>query len=367
MIGRALTAGVTALLLASASESAEAQGWTLDGYAGQAIYDPVSANVGTSHGVLGVRYGGVADGWFYLSAAAPFAAEDPLWGALGAGQRLVVQAARLSVGLDLAAEAYGYRDPFSRSFGAGATTQALPFAALVHGVARMEIHSGIIHHGNTFAGHGDSRIVHDSGARLSVGRTLPLALAAESRYVRTEEGGYPYAGGLAALARGKVEIWAGIGRWFSDALPDLSWGTGASVRLSPAMDGWVSIRQESAQPLYWNDTRRSWNVGLSRRLGPAARAESRGPPPAQGPGGRVTIRLPRTEGEATIYIAGDFTGWAAVPMIRDGAHWAVTLVLEPGFYRYAFRTEDERWFVPESVQGRRPDGFGGHVAVLVVP
>ena len=40
--------------------------------------------------------------------------------------------------------------------------------------------------------------------------------------------------------------------------------------------------------------------------------------------------------------------------------------LEPGVYRYSFRSESGEWFVPESTPGRRPDGMGGFVAVLVV-
>ncbi|HEY8485417.1 MAG TPA: hypothetical protein VIL13_12465 [Longimicrobiales bacterium] len=38
----------------------------------------------------------------------------------------------------------------------------------------------------------------------------------------------------------------------------------------------------------------------------------------------------------------------------------------PGVYHYAFVTADGKWFVPESVPGRKDDGMGGHVAVLVV-
>jgi hypothetical protein len=35
-------------------------------------------------------------------------------------------------------------------------------------------------------------------------------------------------------------------------------------------------------------------------------------------------------------------------------------------YHYAFRSADGEWFVPASMAGRRDDGMGGHVAMLVV-
>jgi 1,4-alpha-glucan branching enzyme len=69
---------------------------------------------------------------------------------------------------------------------------------------------------------------------------------------------------------------------------------------------------------------------------------------------------------AGVSIAGDFTGWQLAPMEREGSMWVVRLPIEPGVYRYAFRSDDGRWFVPESVASRRDDGMGGHVAVLVV-
>ena len=53
-------------------------------------------------------------------------------------------------------------------------------------------------------------------------------------------------------------------------------------------------------------------------------------------------------------------------MEREGGRWIWRARLAPGTYHYAFVAEDGTWFVPESVPGRRDDGMGGHVAVLVV-
>jgi len=38
----------------------------------------------------------------------------------------------------------------------------------------------------------------------------------------------------------------------------------------------------------------------------------------------------------------------------------------PGVYHYTFRSATGEWFVPVSTAGRRDDGMGGFVAVLVV-
>jgi hypothetical protein len=42
------------------------------------------------------------------------------------------------------------------------------------------------------------------------------------------------------------------------------------------------------------------------------------------------------------------------------------LPIASGVYNYAFRSASGEWFVPASTPGRKDDGMGGHVAVLVV-
>ena len=68
----------------------------------------------------------------------------------------------------------------------------------------------------------------------------------------------------------------------------------------------------------------------------------------------------------TVSIAGDFNNWQPAPMEREGGDWIVRLPLSPGVYHYAFRAASGDWFVPPSTPGRRDDGMGGFVAVLVV-
>ena len=67
-----------------------------------------------------------------------------------------------------------------------------------------------------------------------------------------------------------------------------------------------------------------------------------------------------------ILIAGDFNNWRPASMQREGADWIIRLSLTPGVYHYTFRSATGDWFVPASTAGRRDDGMGGYVAVLVV-
>jgi hypothetical protein len=366
MMGRFLTASLfTVAVLVGTPALAPAQGWTLDAYGGQATYEALSAEIATPNAVLGLRYAGASGGWFFLSAGAPLAAESPFWAASGLGRRLSLGPGRLSAGIDVSAYGHGYRDPTSETVGTGGSLEALPFVALAGGPARLELRSGLLQYANTFAGQSRSRTLHESGARLILRVAEPITLGAEGRYARADEGVYPYAGASLAVDLGRGQIWGSMGRWFSDALEDVAWSTGVTLRLRQRTDVWGAISQQSSDPLYWNDSRRSWNVGLSRRIGRHPPAPA--PLPVQFSAGGVTVRLPISEVRSAPFIGGDFSGWKPVPMTRSGEFWTVCLPLDPGIYHYAFRTAGEEWFVPESTPGRRDDGFDGFVAILVVP
>jgi len=128
---------------------------------------------------------------------------------------------------------------------------------------------------------------------------------------------------------------------------------------------WGSVRQETPDPLYWNALRRTWSVGITRRLGRAAPVLLAAPR-ADADGG-VVIRVPVADapGDA-LFIAGDFNQWMPVQMQRDGSEWTIRLPIAKGVYHYAFRSARGTWFVPASIPGRRDDGMGGQVAVLLV-
>src|SRR5262249_55899724 len=127
---------------------------------------------------------------------------------------------------------------------------------------------------------------------------------------------------------------------------------------------WGSIRQEAPDPLYWNSVRRTWSVGITHRLGRAAPAFIA--TPHFEPDG-VVIHIPVADAPGDmLLIAGDFNEWKPMPMVRENDQWTIRLQLPKGVYHYAFRAARGDWFVPASVAGRRDDGMGGQVAVLVV-
>jgi hypothetical protein len=139
---------------------------------------------------------------------------------------------------------------------------------------------------------------------------------------------------------------------------------GGSLNLHPRVALRVDARRDSYDPLYLRAPQTVWSFGVSIPLGRSARVAL--PVPAVYADGRATIRLPLSEAERAPSVAGDFNGWQPAPMqhTRDG--WAYSVSLPPGVYHYAFVSEGGEWFVPESVAGRKDDGMGGHVAVLVV-
>jgi hypothetical protein len=82
--------------------------------------------------------------------------------------------------------------------------------------------------------------------------------------------------------------------------------------------------------------------------------------------GRATIRLPVKNAPGAPLVAGDFTNWKPQPMQRSGDAWIFNVTLQPGVYNYSFVDAQGEWFVPEQHPGRKKDGMGGIVAVLVV-
>ncbi|MFW6200129.1 MAG: glycogen-binding domain-containing protein [Gemmatimonadota bacterium] len=404
--------GVAALVVLAlslvASRSADAQEWTVDLYGGHVAYELATSNLAETSALLGVRYRDPERRWLYLTTGIPFGSDDSLWGAAGLGTRLATdvgsfglgagQLGSLQVGADLAGQGFVYRDPSTSSVGAGGVLDVRPLAALVGERARLEVRSGWVGYRNAIESVSVTRGVHDSDVSLHLSPTSTVGLSGTVRHVRATEGSYTFGGGRLTIQSGAVRLWGSVGAWTSDALPTTEWGAGISYRLDPAGRTVLaaSVREDATDPLYWNSPRERWSVGVSRTLGggdgasalPDAERSTLSPDITDG---RVRIRIPEAAARTAIgsesspndpsgadragdpsaldappSIAGDFTDWEPIPMEEDGDHWTAVFQLEPGVYRYAFRAPGGEWFVPESVPGRRPDGFGGYVAVLVV-
>jgi hypothetical protein len=239
----------------------------------------------------------------------------------------------------------------------------LPFVALSSGSGTVEVRGGWRGYTQSYAGAATPRNVFEAGARAAYGGTVRVM--ADARWVYASEGTYPFVGGTLVYGGGPVHAWVQAGRWLSTTLDDVTWGAGVRIPLDSRAAVWASVRQDATDPLYWNVTRRSWSVGVTRLLG-RPHAAMPPPPVRRSAAEPVVIRIRAADAPGTeVSIAGDFSDWQPQAMQRDGGAWVARLALAPGVYHYAFRAGTE-WFVPSSVPGRRDDGMGGHVAVLVV-
>ena len=357
----ALTASLVAL---SHVTAARGQGLSVDVSAGRLVYDPLSANVSTSSLIGSVRYDTRSDTWVYGTLAAP-GHDGTLWGAAGTGGRLMLNRSRLhrvNVGADVGAHGYSFRDRLIDQGGTGGTLEAIPFVRLSEGAGFIEGRAGWRGQTLSFAGVREKRGVFETGARGGYGTRL--SVQGDARWVHAREGTYPFAGATVAYDASRVQLWGQVGKWMATDLDDRVWALGSAARLGARTTVWASVRRDAPDPLYWNVTRRSWSVGVTQRLG---RVPAPLVPVASSPAGPVAIRLSVTDAPSgTVSIAGDFNNWQPVPMLREGAEWIVRLALMPGVYHYTFRSADGEWFVPPSAAGRRDDGLGGYVAVLVV-
>lgn len=364
MPARVLLASLLAVCLPIEAHS---QGWSVDLSAGRIVYDPASVNVATNSLVGTVRYDAPRGVWVYGASAPPLRDGETLWGAFGAGGRFLPsgrsETRRVDVGADVGAHGFLFRDAVTVQTGRGVTFEAIPFASVAAGAGRVEFRGGWRGHSLSYGGVTQQRSVFETGARVSYGSDVRLQ--GDVRWVHASEGMYPFAGGTLAVGNEPFRVWAQAGKWLSDELSDAAWGVGASMALGGQATLWTAVQQEAPDPLYWNASRRTWSVGVTRRLGagaiplaPAPRAED----------GAVWVRVEAADAPGTqLSIAGDFNKWQPVPMRRQGSEWVIRLRLAPGVYHYAFRSAGGEWFVPPSVAGRRDDGMGGHVAVLVVP
>ena len=358
---------VNILALSDATE-AGAQGWAVDVSAGRFVYDPVLADVGTSNLLGSLRYDSRRGIWVYGAGAVPAGDNGTFWGAVGTGGRVmffVPQGGRGSVGADVGGHAFSFQDRVVDQTGTGGTLEALPFARLAIGDAGfIEGHGGWRGQTLSFAGIRENRHVFETGARGGYGAALRVE--GDARWVHASEGTYPFVGATLTYRGSRVDVWGQTGKWLATNLDEKVWSVGSGVNLSVRTSVWGSIRQEAPDPLYWNSSRRTWTVGLTQRLGRIPSPPVPVPMP-RAQEGTVVVRLPVGDAPpGDISIAGDFNNWQPSPMQRENGEWVVRLPLAPGVYHYAFRSAKGEWFVPSWASGRRDDGMGGYVAVLVV-
>jgi hypothetical protein len=356
------------LMLLMSPAAAHPQTWAVDLYAGRTRHEQSGPAIDATSLVGSIRhYGG--GGWFYAAVAAPVDEGGPTWGTLGGSLRFPAQlSSTASSGLRLGGQGYAYRDALLRSSGHGATLDASLFLLAEGERLRVEVSGGPVQHFAAVSGESASRSALQGSVRAeSLG---PVRVGAGARLVRVSEGSYPAVSADVTTVTGRLTLAGSAERWLGSDVSDFGWAASAGFDLR-FIDVWGAVRRETREPLYWNTIRTTWSTGISRRLGVRIRERSSGviaAPPRLRSDRAAPTRIRITDPPSgPVHIAGDFTGWQIRPMTRRGSAWEIDLPLEPGVYSYAFVDARGRWFVPEGTPGRRDDGMGGHVAVLVVP
>jgi hypothetical protein len=350
------------------ADGAAAQGWTFDLHAGRASFETAPTGQASTNLTLGVRH--ALDRRFFRAAiAAPLTSDALFWGTAALGDRFAIHRGPFSIGGDIGVEANAHSDPASDARGWGVRGEVMPLVSTSVGPVVIEARSG----GSWYEARADevgwSRHVWSSDLRVTGLPSPGVRLAGEARHLWRPGEAYTYVGASGTLALGRAVAWGSLGTWVSGleaGAPATAWSVGGSIPVRPRVEIWSSVGREPFDPRFLTASRTSWGLGVSVGLG-----SERVPPPAVGAEqrdrGRVVIRLPLSLASSTPFVGGDFTGWEPTLMHRDGGHWRLDLALSPGVYHYAFRRADGTWFVPEDVPGRRDDGMGGWVAVLVVP
>lgn len=358
-----------------------AQEWHVSAHAGRirSVLDP-SATSGSF--ALGLRYED-PDAALRLSAGIPGSSNDALWGSVGGWRRFAARfGGNFRTGLDVAGNAFLVMDrsdgsaplpgpfdppasPLPDRDGHAVAGQALPM--LGYESARFQLHTraGISRYAAQFGGQPLDRVVRLADLQVTLLPTTSVAIVPVIQTFRASgEDASTYRGVSALAASGPASAWGSIGQWSQNGI-GTPWAVGGRWRPHPLIALEVAARHDTFDPLYLQPAQTAWSVGVALRLGGRARPLSP-PVPAAYVDGRATIRLPVAASKTQPSIAGDFNDWKPAPMHRDGDQWTYVVNVTPGVYNYAFVSAGGDWFVPESVAGRKSDGMGGHVAVLVV-
>jgi hypothetical protein len=375
-----IAVGLSALGLSAMSLSA--QEWRASAQAGRirSALDPAPSE----SFALGLQYDDPTTG-LRLTGGLPLRADDALRGGASAWKRLAAQSHGFLAGLDLAGNAFVAADrttqsagpvpgpfdppspvPVDRS-GHAFAGQAMPVVGYEGLAFQLQARAGVSRYAATFGDQRSDRSVRLADVQLTVTPTSTFAVVpVVRRYQASGESASTFAGVSAMTASTLGTVWAGIGQWSGGRSGGgTPWSLGGRLQLHPlvSLDG--AVRRDTYDPVSLQPALTSWSVGLSVLLS-GRRRPAMPPIPAAYVNGQATIRLPASASSSRPSIAGDFNEWKPAPMEREGDHWTYTVAVPRGVYNYAFVATDGAWFVPEGVPGRKDDGMGGHVAVLVV-
>ena len=372
-----LTAGLMFLALAT---PLGAQQWSIDADAGRirSALDPSSAGVESV--VVGLQYSAFNSG-IRISAGVPTRSDQALWGAIAGTHRLAARPGMFVAGVDLTGNAFVLRDRVERTqevrdvfnqprivpapsySGYAAAVQAMPVVGFESSMFQAHVRAGVSRYTSEFAEQRRDRNVKVADAQVTFMPAPSFAIMPAVRHFIADEGDYTFGGVTAAFGTGPVSVYGSAGQWLEMEQQDITWSAGASVRVHDRITLSARGRHDFIDPLYGTPGQTAWSIGASVKLG---KTFSSVPVPADFDAGKATIRLPVKQAATAPRVAGDFTKWKPQPMQRQGDAWVYAVTLQPGVYNYAFVDESGEWFVPEKHPGRKQDGMGGVVAVLVV-
>jgi hypothetical protein len=87
--------------------------------------------------------------------------------------------------------------------------------------------------------------------------------------------------------------------------------------------------------------------------------------PAPGGGGELVVHVFAAD-TMIIDVAGDFSDWQPVPLVREGGLLVARVRLAPGKYRVAVRVNLGDWRAPRNL-ARVRDDYGGEAGIVIVP
>lgn len=180
-------------------------------------------------------------------------------------------------------------------------------------------------------------------------------------------GAFVRGGAQAVYTRGR---WSGALRLDGQRTPlETEVGGGISITgaLRPGMQLHVHAGRALRDPLFGTEGTVALSTGIALRP-----VHWSPPPPAPvaavgepAEGGRRVVFVLRVPEAGEVALAGDFSGWAPLPMERTREGWRIERVLPPGLHHFGFIV-DGVWALPQDAPGVVDDGWGQKNASIVV-
>lgn len=267
---------------------------------------------------------------------------------------------------DLLARGFLYHDPLAEASGAGGLLAVEPYATWGTDAVLARVGGGARAVGTTVDSVSSGTIAGIAAGDLVVVPAAGVSVRARAELLLFDARSLPHAelGLFYDVTFGA--LWAGIDRWEGDALRATGWYAGGALDLTEALSARITVGRASGDPLFGTPPRDTWSVSVRYRIAPRPAAAPAPARPAYEAFDDVYLSVPASAAPGDLFVAGSFNGWQPRPMIRRGDSWTIRLELPAGYHEFAFVDGRGRWFVPEGIPGRRPDGMGGWVVAVVV-